>query len=266
MTASRKSFRLSLACLQEVVDPEVLSANEIEAARLGAPVRAFFEAALRRLEAHPELRDVESVAPHIPEGDLDEIRVIFCPPEAMDRLFDLTPQTLGLFLVDTPELDPFGDEAPAARALRVLIRWDAHTARQEIVEAVQDFDGSFDPAELPIGAMGWLATLTHEIHHALWFAGNGNFNAAADLDVMTDDIGQDLFDIVTGYGIRPPVLDGQEVEPEDAENAHLLMEEMIEARGRRLAEAIFTDALAPERFLDLLAAEKTPVPSPEMRP
>jgi len=263
---ARKSFRLSLSCLQDVVDPAVLEETDIAPLILGAPMRNFFEAALRRLETHTDLTEVESAAPHIPEGSLEEIQVIFCPPEAMDILFDLTPQTLGLFLVDTPDGDPFGDEAPEARALRVLIRWDAQIARREIEEAVQEFDGSFDPAELPVGAMGWLATLTHEIHHALWFAGNGNFNAAADLDVMTDDIGQDLFDIVTGYGIRPPVIDGEEVEPEDAEDAHLLMEEMIEARGRHLAEAIFTDALAPERFLELLAAEEVLTAAVEMRP
>lgn len=248
----KRALRLTMGLLEEDVSADVLTEFEAEPTVMGAELRSWFEAALRQIESHPDLAEVASSSPHIPAGSLDEIRVLFCSPSALDLVFDAGPRAIGLFLVDTPDHDPFLDEAPQARALRVLIAWDPAVVRQQIEDAIRDDRGEIEDGDLPQGAMGWLVTLTHELHHALWFAGNGNFNSAADLDVMTDDIGHDLFDITTGYGIRPVVIAGMEIEPEDAEDAHFLMEDMIEERGRRLAEEVFLDDLGPERFLTLL--------------
>lgn len=256
MTAAveTRSLRLSMGLLEEDVSPGFLAEVEAEPAVMGPALGAWFEAALRRLEDHADLQ-IASPSTHIPAGSLDQIRVIFCSPSAMELVFDLEEHVLGLFLVDTPEHDPFRDESPTARALRVLVSWQPDKVRSLIEEAIQDDQGNFDAEDLHHGALSWLATLTHELHHALWFAGNGNFNSASDLDTLADEIGHDLFDIVTGYGIRPVVIAGAEIEPTDAENAHFLMEEMIEERGRRLAEDIFTGDLGPERFLNLLGTE-----------
>ena len=122
----------------------------------------------------------------------------------------------------------------------------------KIRDAVMDIDGEVNEADLVHGAMGWLVTLPHEVHHVLWFAGNGSFNSPADLDVMEEEIGYDLFYLSTGYGIRPALIDGAEVEPGDAEEAALLMEEMVEEQGRRMAERVFVGDLSPDRFLRLL--------------
>jgi hypothetical protein len=47
-------------------------------------------------------------------------------------------------------------------------------------------------------------------------------------------------------------IEGEEIEPENAEEAVLLMEEMVEERGRLMAERVFRDDLDPKRFLALL--------------
>jgi hypothetical protein len=99
--------------------------------------------------------------------------------------------------------------------------------------------------------MGWLVTLPHEVHHVLWFAGNGSFNSPADLDTMEEEVGHDLFDMNTGYGLRPLILEGEAFEPENAEDATELLEMMVEERGRLMAERVFRDDLGPERFLAL---------------
>jgi len=122
----------------------------------------------------------------------------------------------------------------------------------KIKDAVSGPEGSVDEADLVHGAMGWLVTLPHEVHHVLWFAGNGSFNSPADLDVMEDEIGYDLFDLNTGYGIRPAVIGGTEIEPADADDAVTLLEEMVEERGRLMAERVFTGDLGPDRFQTLL--------------
>lgn len=264
--AKIRPISLSMGCLEEDVSPEFLGEVEAEPTAMSPELKAWFGAALRRIEAHPDLRTVMSTSTHIPAGSLDEIRVLFCSPSAMEMVFDVESPVLGLFLVDTPDNDPFQDEAPTARALRVLISWQPEKVQGLIEEAIQDDQGDFDPADLHHGAMSWLATLTHELHHAIWFAGNGNFNSAADLDTMSDEIGQDLFDITTGYGIRPVEIAGMEIEPNDAEEAHILMEEMIEERGRRLAEVSFTGELGPDQFLTLLSREIARIQDIEMQP
>lgn len=250
-----RTLRLNLRLLEEVVDPDLLDQLDIVPTGIPAPILDFLREGVERMNADPDMT-VTAVAPDlIPPGELREVQVILCSQNAMEDLFEQPDHVLGVHLVSTPDANPFDEEAPHACAYRVAIPFDAEVVMGKIRDAVTDIDGSVDEADLVHAAMGWLVTLPHEVHHVLWFAGNGSFNSPADLDVMEGEIGYDLFDLSTGYGVRPALIDGAEVEPEDAEEAALLMEEMVEERGRRMAERTFIETLSPDRFLSLLEAE-----------
>jgi len=254
MSATR-NLHITLHLLEEVVEADLLEEFGTAPTRVSQEILDFLRASVARINTHPEMT-VSAVAPdHIPSGDITQVEVLLCSPSAFEELLEQPVGVIGVHLVSTPDTDPFGDDAPYARAYRVAIPFDAGVIMEKIRDAVADFDGVVDEAALVHGAMGWLVTLPHEIHHVLWFAGNGSFNAPADLDVMEGDIGYDVFDITTGYGLRPPVIDGEEVEPEGAEDAADLLEEMVEERGRMMAEQIFDGDLSPQRFLSLLHLE-----------
>ncbi|MCA9771095.1 MAG: hypothetical protein KC466_01725 [Myxococcales bacterium] len=241
-----RTLRLQLQLLEEIVDPDLLEVLDIEPTGIPSPILEFLRAGMERMGADPDMT-VAAVAPHlIPPGELNEVEVILCSQSAMEFLFEQPDHVLGVHLVSTPDANPFDEEAPHARALRVAIPFDAEVVMGKIRDAVADIDWTVDEADLVHGAMGWLVTLPHEIHHVLWFAGNGSFNSPADLDVMEGEIGHDLFDLTTGYGIRPAVIEGEEIEPEDAEDAVALLEEMVEERGRLMAERVFTGDLSPD--------------------
>jgi hypothetical protein len=255
-----RTLRLRLHLLEEVVDPDLLDELDIHPTGIPDQILDFLREGAERMSADPDMT-VTAVAPDlIPPGELREVEVILCSPQALEHLFEQPDHVLGVHLVSTPDANPFDEEAPHACAYRVAIAFEAATVMERIRDAVAGFDGVVDEAELVHGAMGWLVTLPHEVHHVLWFAGNGSFNSPADLDVMEEEIGYDLFDLSTGYGIRPLLIDGAEVEPGDAEEAAQLMEEMVEERGRRMAERVFAGDLSPERFLRFLmdaTCEKT---------
>jgi len=67
---------------------------------------------------------------------------------------------------------------------------------------------------------------------------------------MADETGRDLFDISTGYGIRPLYYDGVGGWAGNAEEADEFMEGYVEARGRAMAETLFVNELSPHRFLE----------------
>jgi hypothetical protein len=247
-----RTLKVRLRFLEEVVDPDLLDELDIVPTGIPAPILDFLREGVARMNADPDMT-VTAVAPDlIPPGELGEVEVILCSPQALEELFGQPDHVLGVHLVSTPDANPFDEEAPHARAYRIAVPFDPEVVMGKIRDAVTDVDGSVDEADLVHGAMGWLVTLPHEIHHALWFAGNGSFNSPADLDLMEEEIGYDLFDITTGYGIRPLLIDGREVEPRESEDAVELLEEMVEERGRRMAERVFRDDLGPERFLALL--------------
>ena len=245
-------LQLTLRLLEEVVDRDLLEELELPPTGVPDPVLDFLRRGVERMNADPDML-VTAVSPeNCPPGGLSEVEILLCSPSAFEELLEQPGNVIGVHLVSTPDLDPFADDAPHARAYRVAIPFDAEVVMGRIRDAVTDIDGTVDEADLVHGAMGWLVTLPHEVHHVLWFAGNGSFNSPADLDVMEGEIGHDLFDLSTGYGIRPALIDGAQIEPEDAEEAALLMEEMVEQRGRGMAARVFTGDLSPERFLSLL--------------
>lgn len=235
---------LKLALIEDLVDGSLLDDFDIPKTQIDDDILAWFASAISRLSEHRDVREV-SLNQEIPAGASTEVDVILCPPEALTNLFELEDNILGCHNLTNPDCDPFKEGRPSASRHRILIGWDADAVRDHI------FDPAFfDPQE---GAMAWLITFTHELQHVVLFAENGSLNSPADLESLEDEIGRDLFDISSGYGIRPLKVDGREVWADDAEEAHSLMEAYVEERGRDMAEEVFEDDLSPGHLVAFLA-------------
>ena len=116
---------------------------------------------------------------------------------------------------------------------------------EEELPQEMDPDGALDDL-----VTSWLATITHELHHVRLFAENAEMNHLQDAKTLGEEHGRDLFDLTTGYGIRALTFAGEEIDPEDAEDARDLMEDHVEERGRIMAAGVFEGALGTEAFLE----------------
>lgn len=167
--------------------------------------------------------------PTMPEGDLSEVEVFLCSRETAADVFDLDERALGAHIITTPESDPFCDEAAFARRYRILIVIDRDEIERRRDELIEDLGSHVEEAEAAEAT-----TLFHELAHVALFASNANRNSPADVDVLSDagEIENDMFDMSTGYGIRPLLKGGEEHWSESANEARQDMEEWCEARGR----------------------------------
>ncbi|MCE6959363.1 hypothetical protein LAZ40_09895 [Cereibacter sphaeroides] len=254
-----RAMNLVIQPIEEAFRPEYTPPHGAAPTDLPREARAYFEAAARSLAALPELQGMRTVSPDIPEGPLRQIRVLLASPEMFDCVFPDSAGALGLHVINVPEDDPFGDGGELATELRVMICWPPSPDLVPCPGNMGEFDRNCD-------AFAWLVTLTHEVAHAVMFAENGNFNVPATLAEMEIEIGRDLFDISTGYGIRALVVDGVEVEPENMEHAADLMEEAVEETGRRWAEVIVTGDLSTLAFLNMLDGQRGDFPLPAPTP
>ena len=242
-TAGR-SMSLALHDLKDMVRPEFRAS--VRDPDISAPIRDWLARAVVRIAQDPALRNLRDQGVVAQGGALAQIQILLCHPEDAIEIFEASEDTLGLHLVANPDCDPFGDEAPCARAYRILIPWDQDRLNR-LVQEDWDLNGFLDPGE---AALSWASTIGHEIGHVLLFAENGNFNSPQDLDLLEDEIGHDLFDFSTGYGIRPLLVDGLLEEAQDAEHAHLLMERHVEEVGRAICERRMSDMVG--ELVDLL--------------
>lgn len=168
--------------------------------------------------------------------DMDpEIDVFLCSRDEMD-LFDDGAESLGLFVVDTPEGDPFGDETPLAKRLRVLVVMDREEIENRLSEEI-DTDGEVWEHYLHEYEDSESATSFHEVAHAMLFAANSGMMSPNAVDTAhgAGDLNNDVFDMTTGYGVRGLMIDGEEVWAESAEHANEVMETWCEEVARRAA-------------------------------
>lgn len=181
-------------------------------------------------EAARRFSEVDLPAPNesLSRGELSEIELWLCSRETADEVFGQAG-AMGFHQIETPDSDPFGDESASARAYRVFVVCDRDEMEAEIREA-----RPYGPQEVLLTAGDWAATLHHELAHAALFAANANMNTPADIETLSDagEIGNDLFDMSSGYGIRPLTISGRDVWAEDADHARDLMEAWCEERGR----------------------------------
>ena len=244
-TPNKPGLAVRVVRLEEVARREVLDELEIEPLDIRPELFAWFEAAGAAMARHPDMAALD-LQGEFPKGDQACVDLILCSREALDEISN-QPGGLGVFLVDTHDADVFGDEAPYARAYRVAVAWDEAAFLAMLAEELPQ---EMDPdAALDDLITSWLATVTHELHHVRLFAENADLNSPQDADTLGEELGRDLFDCITGYGIRPLVVDDEEIDPEDAEDARNLMEDHVEERGRIMAAQVFHAALSPEIFL-----------------
>jgi hypothetical protein len=233
-------LNLKLSKLEDYAGQHLFDEFDLPPTNASGEVMDFMRAALTRIQDHP-LMQVRNINPDIPCGASDSAEVILCSPQALEDIFEMNENTLGFHNITNPDCDPFADEAASARLYRVMIAWDPEWVGRHIEEASM---GSIEDS-----TMSWLVTLTHELQHVVLFAENGAMNNPADLESMEGETGRDLFDISTGYGIRPLNIRSVDVWAGSAEQAGIDMERYVEARGVMIAEDVFRDDLSPERFL-----------------
>ena len=214
----------------------------IEPLPLPADLRAWFEGALAVAADHP-LMLPGAVNTGYPPGSLREIDVILCRRDDLVSAFGAQDQTMGMHLIATADGDPFDEEQPYATRYRVAIAWDPVWIARLVAEDAIDED------DIEIDVEAWLATLTHELQHVLLFAENGNFNSPNDVDTLSGELGHDIFDVSTGYGIRPLLVDGEETWADDIDQARDQMEAHVEERGRIMAQSIFTGPFSAGSFM-----------------
>lgn len=197
---------------------------------------AWYDQAFSALDLNviPDLEDDHGFPPSMPP----EIEVFLCSRETAEELFE-QESALGVFVVTTPDTDIFDEEASYARRLRVLIISEKEEMEARLTEEIQAdghrwnrYVGTFEAAEAGTGF--------HEIAHAVLFAKNSCGMSPQDVDTLSDagDLGHDIFDMTTGYGIRPLPIDGEDRWAEDMDEAREMMESWCEAQGRRWYEAI----------------------------
>lgn len=192
--------------------------------------------------------------PTMPEGDLSEVEVFLCSRETVADVFDLDERTLGAHIITTPESDPFCDEAAFARRYRIVIVIDRDEIERRRDELIEDLGSHAEEAEAAEAT-----TLFHELAHVALFASNANRNSPADVDVLSDagEIENDMFDMSTGYGIRPLLIDGREHWSNSADEAMQDMEEWCEAKGREWCRILARDGAG---FYAAVGLSEAPVP------
>lgn len=135
---------------------------------------------------------------------------------------------LGAHLAD-PDLD-----LPAAQAHRIALVW-----------APDEIAALLDPLDPGPDLFAWAITLPHEIMHLKLFAEHGGGRLPTELAEMEGDIGHALFDISTGYGIRPLEVSGTPRWSDSAEEALADMEDHVEEAAETIALQVFQGDLDP---------------------
>lgn len=191
--------------------------------------------------------------PDMPE----EIDVFLGTREEMD-LLDYEDRLLGAFIVHTPDSDPFGDEAPLARRLRVIVVIEKDEIEKRLADEI-DMDGEAWARHLHEYETAEAATGFHEVAHAVLFAANSGMLSphAVDSASACGDLQNDVFDMASGYGIRGLPIDGQEIWADDAEEATELMERWCEEVGRRAARE--ANAALGQTFYEALGIDPAEV-------
>lgn len=197
---------------------------------------AWYREAVRGFDPFTAIKPVEGGK--VPRGAMKEIDVWLVSRETMQDVFGETlehegRQALGAFLVHNPEHDPFDDAAPCGRRYRIAIVSDRGEAHDRLAEEIEMDGGLTDRVHDYEAAE--IDTLFYHLAQAALFAANSNFNSPQDIDTLHEagEIGNDLFDMSTGYGIRDlPDEYGAIMEAEDAQEAGHILREWASAQAR----------------------------------
>ncbi len=251
-------LRLRLGIFEDEIPADLLADFELDRAFTPAPLVAWFRQALDRLQALPEFAAVPMNPDVVRLGaqrDEAEVHVLLCSRASMDIAFGMEG-ALGVHLVSTPDGDPFGEESAIAREYRVAIVCD----RDEFLERLADLaQGDVNPARyLDEYLCAWANTLFHELEHVRLFAENAALARPSDIESLSDagEIDHDIFDVSTGYGIRPLEIEGRAVWADDCDEAREMMESFVEEGGRALMARVLHGDCAAMKLIEAFGVER----------
>lgn len=251
MSAAR--IRMQVAVFEDVINPDDVADCDLGRAWAPPEMVAWWQAVCDRLAetpdfATPVLQDACMTDGYVPEDTT--IDVMLCSRASMNWLMDTDDSRgLGLFLVNTPDSDPFGEDSAFSRRYRILMVSDRdhflHLMREEAA-------GDMNPERYAMSYLAsYLNTMFHEIGHARLFAENAALQPPSEIDTLQEmgEIGQDIFDCCTGYGIRSLEIDGMDVWANNMDQARDDMETYVEAEGLRMLNAVLRDDLEVDTWL-----------------
>ena len=177
------------------------------------------------------------------------IEVMLCSRKSFDTLSG-TPGALGCHLASPLESFPESELRNLPEGYRVLVVSD----REEFLAEMEEMaDEHVVPGHCDlIFLSSWLNTTFHEIAHAVLFAENAAFTLPAVIEANYEQglSGYCTFDCSTGYGIRPLVIDGEDIWSDDMESALEHMEAYVEQLGTRMRDEVLVGDLHPMSFLE----------------
>lgn len=213
---------------------------------------------LTKLEANPQFQDFQiNGDPDLPQGQCNEIEVILATREQFNAVIQPPEGALGAFHTHhMAAANPYGDNDRIAEAARVLWVIDP----LHLSNLIQDeYTGM--PYDVECTLHAYLTTLFHEIEHAKLFLENSKFNTPRQIEDLYNhgELGNDLHDFISGYGIREllptefvaDLIDDFTGDNYGAEAAEAIMEEYVEGKALVRAEEII---LVNETVEDVLVA------------
>jgi hypothetical protein len=246
---------LKLGVFEDVIASSIVTDLDLERAHAPDTLIAWWCKALAALSQDPRLtgpwRNPDLQAAGLGRDSI-EIEVLLCSRMSMEIIAEQSDKTLGVHLISTPDLDPFGEDSPSSRAYRVLVVSDVDEFLRLTGDLAQDDVSPHQYLEEYIRS--YLNTVFHEVGHAVLFAENANMLPPNDIESLSDgsEINNDLFDCSTGYGIRPLNINGEDIWADDMENANDLMEIYVETLGHKMMGNVLTKDIHPLTFPDAM--------------
>ena len=179
----------------------------------------------RTITAHE--RDPERfINKDLPEGNVDAINLVICGREYFKTLFPepKNQDALGIFMTSTPDDDPFDDGTVYPNHATVYFVYEESFLKE-------CFDSAIILREFKSDLEAYFATIPHEIHHALLFLENANFHSPQDCQMFGD-----VYDFITGYGIRPLTIRDQQVWSDTADEAGQDIESYVEEKALNIMQ------------------------------
>jgi hypothetical protein len=250
-------IKLALGILEDQLPKDLVLDWDLGRAHAPDTLLAYWRTALERLQDTPRFTKPDLNKALVSQGYGKEpitIEVLLCTRASADALSECTG-ALGVHLISNHDADPFDDNASCARKYRVLVVSDP----DEFIKLTKDLAQDDASPERYLGEYleAYLNTVFHEIGHALLFAENAALLPPCDIESLSDmgEIGNDIFDCSTGYGIRPLLVDGDLIWADDMDDATDLMEAYVEELGRIMMLEVLTDALSVYAFPEAMGVQ-----------
>lgn len=205
----------------------------------------YLKSYISALESHIEPKEMNS--DFQTDGDVAEIDAVLISESAADFFFDIQGIN-AVFEYQNHPSNVFGDGTHNAKRVRVLMiapkAWES---------------GDFDDAD---ALKKWVIDVAEELKAAEVFLENSRMRSPHDIDTLAkeDRLQNDMFDMLTSYGIRGLVWDERSHVADAMEDASPILHEYCEIHGQRLARDVLRGDMDPQVLLGYLQ-DQSPSPS-----